>query len=230
MKALQVLGGTEVPSASEANDGLVAFNAMLDSWSGEGLTAYAIAENSFTLQIGTASYTVGPGGVINAVRPVNITQAYIRDTGNNNFELAILPRDKWNEIGNRGSTVTSQIPTALFYDPQYPLGIINIFPTPLLAYTCFYDEGLQQVSSASLTTAVAMPPGYERAYVYNLAVEISSMFGIPIPPAAPGSKNVGQLAMESLANIKRTNLPEIIADYDDAIVSSGAPTYNIFRG
>lgn len=229
LKLLQAIGGTETPKADEANDGLVAFNMMLDSWSNEGLASYAIGEGSFPLQIGVQSYTIGPGGTINATRPFDIVQAYVRDTGNNNFGLKIIPRDKWNEIGNRGSTITSQIPSVLFYDPQYPLGIINIFPTPSIAYTCFYDNTTNQVTSASLSTVIAMPPGYERAYVYNLAVEISSMFGIPIPPAAPGAKNVGQIAAEAYANIKRTNIVEVISEYDPAIVLRGAATYNIYR-
>jgi hypothetical protein len=74
-----------------------------------------------------------------------------------------------------------------------------------------------------------MPPGYERAMVYNLAVEISNMFGIPIPPVAPGAKNVGQLAMDSLGNIKRTNIKDVISDYDASIVSRSYYTYNIYR-
>jgi hypothetical protein len=42
--------------------------------------------------------------------------------------MEVVPRDKWNQIGNRSSTITSQIPSVLFYDPQFPLGVINVFP------------------------------------------------------------------------------------------------------
>jgi hypothetical protein len=229
MKALQALGGTEVPNASEANDGLVAFNAMLDSWSLDDLVSYEVEENSFPLVAGTASYTVGIGGVVNVIRPQDITQAYIRDTNNNNFLMKILPRDKWNQIGNRGPTRTSQIPRFMFYDPQFPLGVINIFPTPLINYTCFFDNVLNQVTLATLTTNISMPVGYERAYVYNLAVEISSMFGIPIPPVGPGQKNLVILAQESLAAVKSNNIKDVISNYDAAIVSHSYATYNIFN-
>jgi hypothetical protein len=228
MKALQALGGTETPSAAEANDALVAFNMMLDSWSTEDLCAYEVEENSFTLTPGTQSYTIGIGGVINVGRPLDITQAYLRDTNNNNYLMRIVERDRWNMIGNRGSTITSQIPSTMFYDKQYPLGIINIWPTPLLAYTCFFSNTRNQVTSAALTTNIVMPPGYERAMVYNLAVEISSQFGIPIPPVGPGQKNVAELAADSLANIKTQNMREVIANYDGAIVSRSYATYNIY--
>jgi hypothetical protein len=228
MRLLQALGSTEVPTASESNDGLVALNAMLDSWSLDDLVSYEIEEQSFPLSPGTSAYTIGVGGVINTVRPQEIVQAYVRDSGNNNFLMRLVPRDKWNQIGNRGPTITSQIPNTMFYDPQYPLGIINIFPTPLLPYTCFFSNVLNQVTLATLTTNIAMPVGYERAYVFNLAVEISSMFGIPIPPVGPGQKNVAQLAQESLAAVKSNNIKDVISNYDAAIVSRSYATYNIY--
>lgn len=228
MKALQALGGTEVPSASEANDGLVALNALLDSWSLSDLVAYQVQEQSFPLVIGTNSYTIGSGGVINVARPQSITQAYIQDTNKNNFLMNLLPRDKWNQIGNRGPTITSQIPNTMFYDPAFPLGIINIFPTPLLAYTCFFDSVLDQVTFATLATNLAMPVGYERMYVYNLAIEISSMFGIPIPPVGPGQKNIAQLAQEAMALVKSNNIKDVISGYDPAVVSKSYATYNIY--
>lgn len=229
MKALQALGATEVPSAAEATDGLTAFNALLDSWSLEGLNAYRVDENSFTLVPGTASYTIGSGGAINVTRPLDITQAYVQDSGSNNFLINIRTRDRWNMIGNRGTTVTSQIPTDMFYDPSYPLGVIYLFPTPLTAYTVFFDNTLDQVTFAALTTVLSMPKGYERAMVFNLAVEISSQFGIPIPASAPGQKSIGDLARESLANVKRMNIQEVIADTDPAIVSRSYATYNIYQ-
>lgn len=228
MKALQSLGAQETPSAADMNDGIAAFNAMLDSWSLDGLNAYRIREDSFTLTIGTASYTIGSGGTVNVTRPLQIRQAYIRDATNNNYTMRIVPRDIWNRIGNRGTSITSQIPDTLFYDAQYPLGVINIFPTPLAAYTCFVDSLLQQ-STVTASTTISMPVGYERAMVFGLAVEIASQFGFPIPAVGPGQKNVAELAAEALASVKRNNTPEIIAQMDEAIVSRSYASYNIYR-
>jgi len=231
MRLLQALGGTEVPKADEANDALTALNALLDSWSLEGLMTYETLERSFPLIVAKNSYTIGVSGSpdLNTTRPQDITQAYVQDTNGNNFPMRIIPMDKWNLIGNRSTSITSQIPDTLFYDPQFPNGVINIFPTPLIGYTLFYDSALNQVTFAALTTLLSMPPGYERAFVYNLAVEISSMFGIPIPAAQPGQKNVAQLAAESLANVKRANIKEVISEYDGSIISKSYATYNIFR-
>lgn len=226
-RALGYLGRTRTLSAADANDGLTIFNAMLDSWSNEKLLSYVVLERSFTLQVGVSSYTIGTGGVVNTTRPYDITQAYVQDAGNNNFLVRIQPRDKWNEIGNRGSTITSQIPTDLFYDPQYPLGVINVFPTPLLSYTLFFDSTQDQVDFASLTATLSMPVGYERAYVTNLAVELMAN-GFP---CLLDQKQVAALiasAMESKGNIKRANIKDVTANYDPAIVSRSYATYNIY--
>lgn len=228
MKALQVVGGNEVPSATEANDGLIAFNAMLDSWSNENLFAYAVQEQSFTLVVGTNQYTIGSGGVINVTRPLDIVQAYVQDASNNNFMMTILPRDKWNQIGDRSTNITSQLPDTLFYDPQYPLGVINIFPTPLLGYTVFFDSMLQQNQFSSLTAALTMPPGYELAYVSNLAMQMV-LLGFQTTLDAKQLALLDKTASDSKAAIKRTNIRENIADYDPAIVSRSYYSYNIFR-
>lgn len=227
-KALGYLGRTEVLSAGDANDILVLFNSMLDSWSNENLLSIVVLERSFALQVGVNSYTIGSGGVINTTRPLDIGMAYVQDSGNNNFPMRIQTRDKWNEIGNRGSTITSQIPTDLFYDPQYPLGVINIFPTPLIAYNVFYDSTQQQVDASGLTYTFSMPEGYERAYYTNLALEMMAN-GFP---CLLDDKQLGRLitaASESKANIKRTNIKDVIANYDPSIVARSDATYNIFN-
>lgn len=227
MKAIKVLGRTEVPSAMEASDALVSFNAMLDSWSNENLMSYVIQEGSFPLVVNQSSYTIGPSSAnITATRPLEIVQAYVQDSNSNNFPMNIVPRDKWNEIGNRN--VTSQIPDTLFYDPQNPNGVINIFPIPLLGYTVFYDSTLDLTQFAALTTTLAMPKGYEKAYVTNLALELISAGFVPMLD----QKELEQLrkdAAESKANVKRTNIREVIANYDPAIVSRSYATYNIYR-
>jgi hypothetical protein len=229
-KALTVVGASSAtsPTTEQRNDGLTALNALLDSWSNENLACYQVRENSFALSIGTSSYTVGSGGTVNIARPLQIIQAYVQDGGGNNYPLTIRTRDWWNMIGNRSSIITSQIPTDCFYDPAFPLGIFAIFPYPLTAYTVFFDSYLAVATLSTLTASLSMPLGYERAMVFNLAVEISAQTGIPLPT---NGTNITKLAEDSLAAIKRTaeGNREIISWYDGAIVSHASPTYNIYR-
>ena len=216
------------PTAEQRNDGLTALNSMIESWNNENLSLYQVRENNFTLSVGVSSYTVGTGATVSMPRPLQIIQAYVRDGGGNNYPLNIRTRDQWNMIGNRSSIITSQIPTDCFYDPAMPNGIFAVWPYPLAAYTVFFDSYTQLSALSTLTDTLSYPLGYDRAFVYNLAVEISAQTGVPLPTTG---LNVQELADKSLANIKRTNVGnrEIVAAYDGAIVSHAYPTYNVYR-
>lgn len=227
MKALKTIGATETPSAADATDALEVFNAMLDSWNGEGLASYQVREQSHTLVVGTSQYTIGSGGDINTTRPIDIVQAYIQDSSNYRYLMKIVPRDKWNQIGQL--TITSQIPNTLFYDPQFPLGVINLFPQPLEAWTLYFDSLLQQVTYSSTAQSISIPPGYERGYVLNLAVELMGA-GYPsmLKPEELGA--LINNASDAKANLKRNNIAtrEVIANYDPAIVGHSYASYNIY--
>lgn len=226
MKAIGCLGRTEVPTAADANDGLVAFNALLDSWSNENLMSFVTQQRSFTLVANQQSYTIGVGGNINTQRPIDITQAFCRDTNGLDYPLDIWTQDRWNTIGLK--SVQSQIPQVLFYDPGFTLGTINIYPVPMLPYTVFYDSVTQQVQFSSLTQSLSMPPGYERVFVSHLALELMAN-GFPCLLNPLQLKALTTAASDGMANIKRTNIKEIISTYDESLVSHAQSTYNPYR-
>jgi hypothetical protein len=224
-RALGYLGRTEVLSAADATDGLACFNRMLDSWSNESLMSYVLLQRSFSMTAGSQTYTIGSGGTINSTRPYNIISAFVRDTNANDYPMRIIPRIEWDNIGEKN--ITSQIPDTLFYDSQYPLGIINIFPIPLLNYTVYFNSTTDQVDYTTLTTALSLPVGYERAYIFNLALDMQTM-GFPCLLAEKEYMRLAANAAESKGNIKRANIKEVLADYDSAIVSRSNATYNIY--
>lgn len=200
---------------------------MLDSWSNERLTCYANLEQSFPLVANKQSYTIGPTGSpdITAPRPLAILTgpgaAYLVDVNQNRYPINVIEQDQWNAIGLLNET--SDLPDTLFYDPQFPLGIINIFPLPLLAYTVYFDARLQLQSISNLATAFSLPPGYMKAIIDNLAVEAWPWFKQGDPPL-----KMVETAGKSLGNIKRTNIKQSPAPYDSAVVSRAASTYNIY--
>jgi hypothetical protein len=224
-KSIGYLGRTEVLKAQDATDALSALNAMLDSWSGEKLASYANQTFSHTLVANTSSYTIGSGGTINGTRPDEISQAWIRDTNNLDYEMSVVPQNRWNSLGQK--SITSQIPTTMFYDPQYPLGIINIFPVPLQAYGLRFSAIVQQTTFSSMTHSLSAPPGYERAYVLNCALELVGA-GFPCQLKDKDYMRLMDNAAEAKANIKRKNIKEVIADYDTALVSHSDATYNVY--
>lgn len=198
---------------------------MLDEWSNASLICFANLEQSFTLQNEKNQYTIGPGGDINQVRPLTILTgmgaAYLMDTNANRYPVNVVEQDQWNSLGLL--TITSQIPDTLFYDPQFPLGIINIFPTPSMQYQMFFDSRLQLADLTDLTTEFSLPPGYMSAIKSNLTIRLWNDYKQGDPPAFRMME-----AAESLAAVKRTNIRQSPAVYDSAIVSRSGGSYNIF--
>ena len=224
-KAIGYLGRTEVLTAQDANDGLDALNSLVQSWAGENLMSYANQTITHTLVPNTSSYSIGSGGDINTTRPDNITQAWIRDDNSLDYPMTILPQDRWNNIGMK--SITSQIPTTLFYDPQYPLGVINIFPSPLQAYELRANAVQQLTAFSTMTHSLSVPPPYERAYILNCALELVTA-GFPCQLSDRDYAQLMNNASEAKANLKRNNIKEVLAKYDDAIVSRSDATYNIY--
>jgi len=228
LERLGVYAPGETMGDADAERGLTVLNDMLDSWSNESLTTFEILEQTGALQVGVSSYTIGAGGVFNTTRPIRILDgpgaAYIVDSSQNRYPLNVVPKAYWNQIGLL--TVTSNIPDTLYYDNAYPLGIINIFPVPLISYSIYFDSYLQLVDFANLSTAVSLPPGYIKAMKDVLAVELWPYFK---PDGSDPSAVLIEAASKSKANVKRANLRENVAQYDQEIVSRATPTYNIYR-
>jgi hypothetical protein len=222
---LKLYAPGETIADADAARGFAQLNSMLDSWSNESLTCYANLEQTFTLIPGISVYTLGPGGTGASVRPLSVRTgfgaAYIQDSNGNNYPVDVVEQPAWNLIGTR--TVSSNIPDTMFYDPQFPLGIINIFPTPNIGYPIFFDSRLQLVDFVSLSTAMSLPPGYVEAFSRNLAIALE-----PFYEDANLSPRTVALASRALGNIKRTNMKKVVARFDPEIVSRAKGSYNIY--
>ena len=226
LQRLGVYNPTDTMTSADASTGWSVLNDMLDSWSNESLTTFAYTESSGTLVPGQQSYNVGPGSSFNTLRPLRIPEgpgmARVRDANNNDFDMTVVTRDRWNMIGLKQNT--SDIPDTLFYDPQMPVGIINIFPIPTIAYTLFWDSYQQLTEFPDLTTNVTFPVGYNLAIKTNLAVQLHPFF-----LEGEVSGPIARAAAQAKANVKRTNNRPIVANYESEIVSRASPTYNIYR-
>lgn len=212
--------------AADGARGLSLLNQFLDELSNESLACYANIEQSFTLTIGKSVYTIGTGGFINQSRPLEITigpgTAYLMDANNIRYGIDVVEQDQWNQIALL--TESSNLPYLMFYDPQYPLGIINIFPVPSAANTVYFDSRLQLSDMPSLDTPFSLPPGYMSMIKNNLSVRLWSYYKQGIP-----DQWLLTQAMESLGKVKRTNIKQSESVYDAAIVSKASGGgYNIY--
>lgn len=198
-RALRLIGALEPgesPSAQETADGLTALNAMVDSWQTEALVIYAMTNVQKTLTPSDASYTIGSGGDINTTRPVKINGAFITESSTD-YPIGQISKSAYDAIAFKSSD--SNIAEYFYYEPTYPLGTIYLYPTPNSANTLKLSLWVPIQSFAASSTAVSLPPGYERALTYNLAVEIAPEYGKSVSPEVAG------IAVNSKAAIKRVN-------------------------
>ena len=228
LQKIGVYAPGEVITDADAERSLIVLNDMLDSWSNENLTMFALLQQSGVLIPGQQSYTVGPGGAFNTTRPLKIEdgpgRCFVIDSTGQNYPLEVIDQQRWNLLGQLN--INSNIPTALFYDPQYPVGIINIFPIPNVGYTLYWDSYLALANFTSLASVLSLPAGYKKAIQDCLAVELWPYFKAD---AAQIPVNIVASAMTAKGNVKRKNIRPMIGFFDKEIVSRATPTYNIYR-
>ncbi len=223
--ALRLIGQLaegEVPSSETSSDALIAFNQMVDSWSIDRLAVFATSDQSFTWPTNTASQTFGPTGADQTgVRPVQVDDSTYFKVNNLSYGLAMINEEQYNAIAQKDSTSTW--PQLLWVNYGMPNITMKIWPVPTGTIEFHLISVDQLTQPASLATVLVVPPGYLRAFRYNLACEIANEFGIE-PPA-----RVSKIAALSLRSVKRINNPGDLMSMPSAIVTT-SPRFNIFTG
>ena len=223
LRLLGVLAEGETPSAATSQDALTALNQMIDSWNTERLSVFSTQDQVMNWLPNQISNTLGPTGSFVGQRPILVDDAtYFRDPSNNiSFGIKLINQQQYDGIAVK--TVTSTYPQVMWVNMTYPDIEIYVYPVPtkLLEFHFISVEPLMSVSS--LSTEITMPPGYLRAFKYNLALEIAAEFGIQPNP------QVSRIAMTSKRNLKRINNPDDIMSLPYSLVAT-RQRFNIFAG
>lgn len=196
LRLIGALATGETPSSADSTDALTTMNQLIDSWSNDGYMVFERKREEFTLTALQASFTIGTGGNFNTSRPTTISEAGIIEN-DTELPVEIISQQEFSQIVNKDTQ--SNIPQRLYYEPEYPLGKINLWPVPSVANTLvlYSMKPLSQIATTG--TTISLPPGYERALKYNLAVELAPEYGKPIDSI------VAQIAMDSKNELQRTN-------------------------
>jgi hypothetical protein len=223
LRLIGVLAEGETPSAPTAQDALTALNEMLDSWGTERLAVYATQTQVVTWPAGQQTRTFGPTGNIVGARPVRVDDAtYYRDPASNiSYALTLINQAQYNLIALK--TAASTFPQMLWVNMTYPDIEMYIYPVPTQNLS-FHLVSVQPLSQpALLNTDLAFPPGYLRAFRYNLATELAPEFGVN------PSNQVIRIAMTSKRNLKRINNPNdvMFLPYD---FPGALRHFNVFTG
>ena len=223
LRLLGVLAEGETSSASVMQDSLMAMNQMIDSWNTERLSVFSTQDQIFTWPAGEITRTLGPTGNFVGLRPVLLDEAtYFRDPGTNvSFGIKFINQQQYNGIAVK--TVTSTYPQIIFVNMTYPDVTMSIYPRPTRDLEWHFVSVQELNNPATLVTNLLFPPGYLRAFTYNLAMEIAPEFGVEPSP------QVQRIAMTSKRDLKRINNPDDVMALPYALVAN-RQRFNIYAG
>ena len=225
LRLLGVLAEGETPSAATSQDALMALNQMVESWNTERLAVFSTQDQVFLWPagVGNQTRTLGPTGNFVGLRPILIDDAtYFRDPGTNvSFGVKLINQQQYNGIAVK--TVTSTYPQVMFVNNTFPDMTMTIYPVPTRELEWHFVSVEELSNPATLATELYFPPGYLRAFAYNLAMEIAPEFGVEPSP------QVQRIAMTAKRNLKRINNPDDVMSMPYAIVSN-RQRFNIYAG
>ena len=212
------------PSPELLSDCLSEWQAMYDSWNTDQTFQFTNPDKYFSITNGGFNgnyyqYSIGPGGDFDYNRPVSIRRAnwvWTINTPNQPQRLPIrlIDESEWMRI------IQLPIPGALlaiylWYDPQYPKGVLNLWPPVQPGNQIELYMWGQLTYPASLSTQFSFPPGYWQATKLSLAemlIGIAPRF--EFAKMAPDIARIPALALEARNAIKNVNrvTPRLVSD------------------
>lgn len=222
LRLLGVLAEGETPSAATSQDALLAMNQMIDSWNTERLSVYATQDQVFNWPAGEIRRTLGPTGDFVGNRPVLLDPAtyYIAPSGVS-YGIKMINQAQYDGIAVKNATST--FPQVIFVNETFPDVEMFIYPKPTQVMSWHFISVQELTQPALLSTQLHFPPGYMRAFTYNLAMEIAPEFGVEPSP------QVQRIAMTSKRNLKRINNPNDIMSLPYGVVAN-RQRFNIYAG
>ena len=205
-------GDGETPLDVNVNDAFRKLNWMLAEWRQRRGMVFHLLEKTLVLT-GAQSYTIGPVGQIAITqRPSKIDSAIVRQgftSGNTvDFKVSILQAfEDWQQVAAKN---VSGPPNVLFYDTAWPEGRIYLWPIPLAnQYELRVLVKAELEGFTSLTQEVQLPPEYESALNWNLALRCTPMTGdLKVDPVvAAEAKASRALIMNVNAQTRRLGMP-----------------------
>lgn len=221
MRLLGVLSIGDALAPEEAQDGLEALNAMLDSFATDNKVIYAPTLDTIAWAPSTSSYTVGPTGTVATVRPVTLLSSCYFVWGGVSYPLIPITVDEYNEIALKG--LNTSIPEYIWCNPTFPDSTITLYPTPSQAISVKLWSNKILLNVPTLTTNLDLPPGYKDFIDYNLAERLAPEFEVPVPPA------VAKQAALTRKAIARVNFVSQKMSYPSGSLM-GNGQFNIYSG
>jgi hypothetical protein len=223
---LGAIGLGESVEAGQASDALISLNEMLDTWNLERLTVPYLTREEYTFTPGQQTYTYGSGGNFNGTRPYKIDMVSVLVTSSTpNIELPVemLSDEEWRD--QRVKDVSGTFPTQVQVEYEYPLIKLNFWPIPSVANKAVIYSWNQLANIASLDTVLSLPPGYQEAIRWNLAMKLCPFYG------KPATQEIVAESRDTRAKLKRSNVSNTLMKCDGAVLrNDGYGTFNWLTG
>jgi hypothetical protein len=198
MIEINLLALGQEPSGEDAQYGLRKLNRLMDTLTARKVFVYAHLFTQYTTVANRAVHTIGPGGdfAVTAGRPIRIVSASWVLDNDVNTPVDVQDADWWSQ--QSVPSQTSNIPSDLYYEPEFPLGKVYLWPIPTVAGTLQLETESLLTQFTALTQAFAMPPGYWDLITYGLAISL-------VPPGQAIPQNVAAMAAAALKAVEGNN-------------------------
>jgi hypothetical protein len=207
LKDAGVLGVGQSANAEDTNDCFDTLNIMLGEWVSKRWLIYSLQEYSI-LSTGAKSYTIGPGGNIDTgamqrpdrLEDGNFFRQIVTASAPNQIDYPLNLLNSREDYSRIGLKQLMTIPQFIFYDPQFPLGII--YPWPVIPQTLYELHVLAKVQLSqfsNLANPINLPSQYYGALRYSLGCRVRTMYQLPPDPSLVA------LAEDSLNVIRNMN-------------------------
>jgi hypothetical protein len=222
LRLLGILAEGETPSADMSQDALTAFDQMVDSWNTERLSVFCTQDQVFTWPASEISRTLGPSGDFVGLRPVLMDDAtYFKAPNGVSYGIKFINQQQYDGIAVKN--VTSTYPQVCWVNMGFPDVTLTVYPMPTQELEWHFVSVQELDKPATLSTNLYFPPGYMRAFAYNLAMEIAPEYGVEPSP------QVKRIAMVSKRDLKRINNPDDVMALPYAMVAN-RQRFNIYAG
>jgi hypothetical protein len=222
LRLLGILAEGETPSASMSQDALMALNQMIDSWNTERLSTFVTQDQVYIWPAGFISRDLGPSGDFIGNRPILMDDAtYYKAPNGVSYGIKFINQQQYNGIAVKN--VTSTYPQVCWVNMGFPNITLTVYPKPTQDLEWHMISVQELDRPADLSTVMYYPPGYLRAFTYNLAMEFAPEFGVEPSP------QVQRIAMTSKRDLKRINNPDDVMALPYALVAN-RQRFNIYAG
>lgn len=175
LSELGVITPGEVVSPEDKAFGLDKLNRLLSSWTAEKIAVEGIKVTEFSAT-GIESYTFGTGGTGSTTRPVAIIA--VGTVSSSRTQAArMVDANAYNAILDKART--GVFAETAYYNAGFPVGTLYVTPRPTSGAMIRIHSIQPFTPYAAVTDTVTLAPGYERAVIESLAIDMAPAYGAP---------------------------------------------------